>query len=605
MNDKTQNSLIVVASGVIFGAAGFWLMPQQAKGALVGSFAGVAAATGHVRNDKRLRQIASRQRVEDREQQIEVHNLRDLITQSAQVTESISRATQVHETNIAEIKGTLQPQTERDIVKPNELNSIKAQLKAIESKVSQDSVKSAQLEHIKAAIEGLERKVDSIDTQTKITQKPDIYSKKIVEEAVEETQDEEAAQTTIEWFRGKGIEVENYYEPDPRIDALLDKLSLYLGDNYSILKHFHNKLRASAGKSTQLRLATYDSGAKRIHNQYLKKLISSDYLKRGKIVKRKDSEDFITATSYDRPDVKGFLDGAWFERFIYDKVIELFDSEGIDYQYLRNPKVVYPNGDLSELDLFFLVNGNPLLIECKATQRYHEGLEKFDTHRKRLNLNASNAIFVVLDIDETEAHLRNHHWNITVADQNDFLVRIKESIVSYGISQSENDEDEDEVNNSTSDNIDSDSLESFFKKHNLNLAPECRPLAFDELVKLMNGLDEPTNFNEISKNMRDNVDMLSRKRSNEILNCLRYTDMFRNQNNKPVGGVSKPISGMSSLKPKTFERKCMEFYARRILDQFDSDFFETEENIILFESLTKGSAPSPEKIRRIKESLSQ
>ncbi|MBE9077324.1 hypothetical protein IQ241_08450 [Romeria aff. gracilis LEGE 07310] len=80
----------------------------------------------------------------------------------------------------------------------------------------------------------------------------------------------EAAQKVIEWFERNQVEEENYYEPDPQVDALLDGLSLYLGDNYSILKKFHWKLRNSVGKRVHFSLEGYDSRAKRIHNQYLK-----------------------------------------------------------------------------------------------------------------------------------------------------------------------------------------------------------------------------------------------------------------------------------------------------------------------------------------------
>ena len=388
---------------------------------------------------------------------------------------------------------------------------------------------------------------------------------------------------------------------------MLDELSLYLGDNYAILKRFHRKLRSSVGKRTRFDLRDYDSRAKRIHNQYLKKLKSCDYLLNGRLIKNKELSDFIVADSYNRSDIQGFFDGGWFERFIYDKVVELFDSEGVDYQYLRNPKIAYENGDLSELDLFFLVNGKPLLIECKAGQQYHAGIEKFNTHGQRLNLNSDNAIFVVLDIDEAEAHIRTHHWDITVADQNNFLDRIKSLIETHGSSQSlvDNGEEEEEAGKEASATSDDDSLETFFKKRNLNLAPESRKFLFDELIKLFKGLDGSTiSFNDITKSLRDSVQKesnLSRRKVNEILNCLRCADLFRDAQKKPVRNTSEPIDHMASLRSKVFETKCMEFYSGRILHLFDPDFFEEPENITIFESLTLGSAPSLERVKYLKE----
>lgn len=45
----------------------------------------------------------------------------------------------------------------------------------------------------------------------------------------------------------------------------------------------------------------------------------------------------------------------------------------------------------------------------------------------------------------------------------------------------------------------------------------------------------------------------------------------------------------------------MEYYAERILNLFDPDFFEETENIEAFERLTLGKAPSLEKVNQIKE----
>ncbi|NEQ30661.1 MAG: hypothetical protein F6K04_06615, partial [Leptolyngbya sp. SIO4C5] len=68
------------------------------------------------------------------------------------------------------------------------------------------------------------------------------------------------------------------------------------------------------------------------------------------------------------------------------------------------------------------------------------------------------------------------------------------------------------------------------------------------------------------------------------------------------------VSTYSSLRPnlidysyKTLEKKCMEFYAEKILQQFDPDFFDEADNVKEFENLTLGKAPTPEKIKQMRE----
>ncbi|MGB7251828.1 MAG: hypothetical protein WBC73_23025, partial [Phormidesmis sp.] len=602
------DALTILASGIIFGSAGLWLVPNQAKGAIVGAAAGAAAAAGHVQKSKQLRRLASTVRLS---------------------TEETAIAAQAHTTRIKKVEDDLQIESGRIDTTLNEIKKIKERPEKPKLKACKNST-ATDIERIEGTLKELEHSFRIIlerpsehSRPTEPIAKESIAKELIVKEPVgddpEDMQEGEAAQSVIEWFRSNQIEVDNYYEPDPKIDALLDGLSLYLGDNYSTLKKLHWKLRSSVGRRAHFDLGSYDSRAKRIHNQYLKKLKSSDYLSLGRLVKKPEGSDFIVADSYNRPDVQGFFDGGWFERFIYYKVVELFDSEGVSYQYLRNPKIVYENGDSSELDLFFLVNGKPLLIECKAGQNYHQGIEKFGKHRQRLNFDSSNAMFVVLDIDETEAHIRTNNWNITVADQNDFLVRIRESIADHENPQSLNDDEDNEENNEEDNNSsvlaedDNDNLESFFKKLNLNLAPESRPVVFEALVKTtspleqpqsFNKLEQPQSFNELVKTLRDNVpeeSSVSRRKISEILNCLRHFDLFRNETKKPIQNTAKLIYGIASKNQRTFEKKCMEFYVEKILNLFDPDFFDEEDNVALFESLTLGKAPSPEKIQQIKE----
>ncbi|MBE9077323.1 hypothetical protein IQ241_08445 [Romeria aff. gracilis LEGE 07310] len=250
------------------------------------------------------------------------------------------------------------------------------------------------------------------------------------------------------------------------------------------------------------------------------------------------------------------------------------------------------------------MDGKPLLIECKAGQHYQQGIEKFNRHRERLQLDSDQAIFVVLDIDESEAYLRNKNWNFTVADQNNFLDRIQSTLAVRADLHSIDDNDDPEAELTIPAAADDDILESFFKKQRLNLAPEHRSSILDQLIRLMDAQAVPSSFNEISRTLRDQMKAelgLSREKISEVLNCLRHFGFFRDSQNRPVRNTGEPIYRMESLKPKTLERKCMEFYVERILQRFDPDFFDDENNVLSFESLTYGKAPSAEKISQMKE----
>lgn len=612
MNHQTQNTLTILLSSIFFGLAGFWLIPGRAEGAIVGAAAGATAASGHVQQDKRLRHLASQQKqlsvhyqeANNPTYQEQVNNLIQLVTQAKQTIESVAHSTAEHEAKISELEGILRPNSGQARLNQNEINRIRTRLEDLAARIEGDFLtdkndRSQLTKHIELRLSELESRINPVlSNHANIDHKATIVSDFAITLEQEDTIGSEAAQTVIEWLKNKQIEVENYYEPDPKIDDLLDGLSLYLGDNYPILNKFHWRLRQSVGRSLHFDLKDYDSRQKSIHNQFLKRLKSCDYLSRGRIIKNQGESDFIIAASHSRPDIQGFFDGGWFERFIYYKVVELFDSEGVDYQYLRNPKIVYSSEGNSELDLFFLVNGKPLLIECKAGQNYDEGIAKFVQHQQNLGLDSNNAIFVVLDIGEAEAHLRTKNWNITVADQNNFIDRIRDLITIKDHSSSQVSvatDDQEESNEivapaTTNDN----SLESFFRKQGLNLAPEHRSVILAELIQLVTQMDNPTNLTDITKTIRDKMregTAVGRNKIAEILNCVRYSDLFRDERNKPVRNVSKLISSMASTRPKTLEKKCIEFYAEKVLQLFDPDFFDIEENVQEFERLTLGNLP--------------
>jgi hypothetical protein len=318
------------------------------------------------------------------------------------------------------------------------------------------------------------------------------------------------------------------------------------------------------------------------------------------MIKGKDNQDYILAAPYTRSDVQGFLDGGWFERFVYYKIVEFLNSEGVEYQYLRNLKITYQDSQNAELDLFFLIDGKPLLVECKATQDCD--MTQITGYRDRLNLEANQTLLVALNIDDAEAHLRSKNWKISVANQDTFLDHVRGIIPAEIGLQPQLDDEEAAIEISEtltrpaelSDSIDDD-LKSFFKGRGLNQAAETRASVLVALIQFFEGAHEPIRFNDLTKMLRDEMrdgPAIGRNKILEVLNCLRYSDIFRDENNKPVrGNTSQLIYTMASIKHKTLERKCIEFYADKVIQLFDPDFFKDDNNCHEFERLTRGELP--------------
>jgi hypothetical protein len=568
---------------------------------------------GYTQQNQRLRQLATQQQHllsrgrGKTTQHPAIDSLHSQIKQTTGVLERLTRATEGQGIKIAEIEGILRPQGGQLKLNQNEIKHIRKRLEDLESYGEARVSKTSQSLRLK--LEVLEAQVQSIvsnqqtrqielsiaSEQEDDSEQEDLSSTDLEQDHL--SSEDEAAQAVIQWFNRRHTDVENYYEPDDKVDDLLDGLSLYLGDYYSILNQFHWRLRNSLGKRAYISLSGCSPREKSIHNQFLKKLRSCDYLSFGRIIKDEDGHDYILANPYTRPDVQGFLDGGWFERFVYYKIVELLNSEGVEYQRLRNLKITYRDGQNAELDLFFLIDGNPLLVECKASSDCD--MRQVVGYRDKLSLEASQVLLVSLNIDEAEAHLRSRNWKVGVANQATFLDYIRKIIPAEVGAQFQPAIQEPviEVDNlsiqpaESSDSTDDD-LESFFRGRGLNQAAEARESILLALIQFFESDHEAIKFNDLTKMLRNGT-AIGRNKIVEVLNCLRYSDILRDENNKPVrGNVSRPIYNIASTRLKVLERKCIESYSDKVIQLFDPDFFGDESNRREFERLTKGQLPA-------------
>lgn len=598
MNHQTQNTLTVFLFTLLLAAAGYGLMPGQAKGAIFGAATGGAIGLGQVQQSRRLRQLAAKhsqllahQHDIDSTSQAELSALTSLIAQVKQEMEPLAASIREHEQKINRIE------------------------KAISHRKGANRSEQKQIILNRQAMNSMQQKLDDLAAELNLALTRSGYGSEAtlaIAAAVDELNEEdflasENTERVMGWLNDQGIEVNNFYQPDPVVDDFLDDLSLYLGDNYMVLRGFHQRLKSNIGTRFRFDLRNFSALECSIHHEFLSQLRASSLLSFGRFFKERS--DYILASTHNRKDVQIFLTGDWFERFIYGKTIEILDAAGVDYQCLRNPIITYPNENGSEVDLFFLINSSPLLIECKSGQNYDEGIEKFVWHRDQLGLLPEHAIFVVLDIDPSEALLRTRRWDIPVVNQNEFARHIKSLIKAedhegFYLEAEDDLFDPGPIHARLLESQNS-SMEEFLKSDKLNLAPEYRLDIFSELVGLFEQDFSPMNFHMITKNVRDRMAdrniVLSRHKIHETLNALLYSNCFHNQQNRPERNIYRPIFGLESLEPEILERKAMEYYARQILNRFNPNFFETEDDIQAFEFLTMGQAPSPDQLQKIKQ----
>lgn len=94
---------------------------------------------------------------------------------------------------------------------------------------------------------------------------------------------------------------------------------------------------------------------------------------------------------------------------------------------LLNPQIAFPNGDDFELDLLFLIDGQSLWVECK-TGDYQAYIAKYAETRKLLAVPKSRAVLVILGIPDDLTVNLTHLYDITVANENNFLERVAAAV---------------------------------------------------------------------------------------------------------------------------------------------------------------------------------
>lgn len=185
--------------------------------------------------------------------------------------------------------------------------------------------------------------------------------------------------------------------------GFFDEIAVELGDNFGLLREVADKIRWGQQKDvpnfsiSHAKASQKDSQA--IH-AFCKRLY--DYSLLGKYFYQK-AEKIGRGTIQTVPAVRNFFAGEWLEWYAFMKSLGVLKEGSRDFSCARNLSVVFPNEDLHELDVFFLVGGTiPICIECK-TGEFRRDIDKYLGLRKRLGLDRSQFILCVTGLSDDQA----------------------------------------------------------------------------------------------------------------------------------------------------------------------------------------------------------
>jgi len=410
------------------------------------------------------------------------------------------------------------------------------------------------------------------------------------EQVVELSNENKEGKSAVDWLTTKGITVKKYREQSAA-DEVFDELAVFLGERFKNLKRIHEAIRRSLSTGSRFTLNLSSSRQEEIADltQFCTMLKSYAFLSSYSYNR---NTKIIYATPQRVGNVTNFFTGGWFERYVYLKILSFLSQNGLEFTCLLNPQIAFPNGDDFELDLLFLISRKPLWVECK-TGDYQEYIAKYSDARKLLSIPKLRAILVILDIPDDLTTNLTYLYDITVANENNFLERV---CTALGLSAQE--QEVTGLPTPTASGI-STSLSTLLNKAGLRPVPRHRPQVISELIKLVESLDGPTTMAEVKSMLAERV-QASKSQLQDLLNAIVRSECLLDDDGIPVLSFTSPFSKLTSDEPSVIESKCIESYVRSVLS-VDPDYFNNPRNVSEFERAVGGKVPDTATVEKLRE----
>lgn len=229
----------------------------------------------------------------------------------------------------------------------------------------------------------------------------------------------------IAWFEHRQIQVDvNLQALDTQ--GFYDEIAVDLGDNFAVLQTVLEKIkRAQRSDYTSVTLNISKESQKdiRLITAFCKDLY--DYSFVAKYFYNKN-EKRIHLNLQSAPAIVNFFNGEWLEWYVFMKLLKVFYEKKYLFSCLRSFTINFPNEDKHEIDIFFLINSRiPLFIECKSGE-FRSMIEKYNKLRKRLNIDKSNFLLLVLGISDEQANGLTNMYDVTFVNEKNFIDYIEQ-----------------------------------------------------------------------------------------------------------------------------------------------------------------------------------
>ena len=229
----------------------------------------------------------------------------------------------------------------------------------------------------------------------------------------------------IAWFTEQRIEVRSYSSAEDRMTRVFDRFALEVGEHYDVLAPLLLQMkRAVFRENIAFHYALGDIPQNMIsrcvgfgHNLLNEGLLSQFNYDR--------ANRAISGALATQPYVTEFFSGSWFKRYICQKILALLQAQELSYGYLISPVVELLNGDRLELDLFFLVENKPILVECVTERDIENAIHEVSRYSQGLGIPSSQVFLIALELTPEQVETFRLRRSLVIASRETYLPHIQ------------------------------------------------------------------------------------------------------------------------------------------------------------------------------------
>ncbi len=533
--------------------------------------------------------------------------------------------------NITELNTQLSQQNQQKIDDLSTINIIQQQLSALDNNMQQNQIIN-HFKPVEILLIELKTKVEEIITsntnnaidnvsklpppikQINVHPNPTELTPVIIVNQENENISEEII-TVVQWLKTKNIAFKGYnYHESELVRKEQDKIAEFIGEHYDIINPFFKAVKGNLSKKIDTKnnekvrrysviLTSEDRANIDIWKKFYHLLDQALFFEHPKPIfeginkegKKAICDEIKINTKSDEHHHRFLNQGGWFESYVYKKVYDLIIDFGFKEEKVikdRNLEIEFTteNGSFrnGEIDMLFIIQNQPLWIECKVAISNLDGTDvvefanKYSERREKLSIPKERAfLFIWWGLEDEKAELYTSKSEITLVNRNSFEKKIKKALQNIAHIEATKIDKQMLINSSP--------LQVFGQQY----CPEkkYRKGILQSLIKLFaKNVNEGLDLYDVKDELSGELPDIDSKIMYQILDAVWRGGCLCDRQEQPIignGGFYKKatkilpeyIGEKDADTERNLERKCLEVYVRVIVTQIDSNFFRNSDTL--------------------------